>query len=149
MILPPATALIRLEPPDEALLAAVLGPPRTVVLVAVVTLLAAGAFGLVADDGFVWAQATRLGIIALLRHQSKVMAWIGLGLGAVATIVSIVVAVGLGAAIDSVQQDDPAVTATSEPAPVRTSPTPSSAMRRTERHSARALPPGKSQRAVP
>ncbi|MFC3687243.1 PP2C family protein-serine/threonine phosphatase [Aquipuribacter hungaricus] len=56
------------------LLAAVLGPPRTVVLVAVVTLLAAGAFGLVADDGFVWAQATRLGIIALLSVVAVVAA---------------------------------------------------------------------------
>lgn len=56
------------------LLAAVLGPPRTVVLVAVVTLAAAGAFGLLSDDGFVWAQATRLGIIALLSVVAVVAA---------------------------------------------------------------------------
>ena len=101
------------------------GRPIGLAIAALVVGIVAFLLGLVPVVGtIVGLAAVVLGIIALLRHQSKVMAWIGLGLGAVATIVSIVVAVGLGAAIDSVQQDDPAVTATSEPAPVRTSSTP-------------------------
>lgn len=106
------------------------GHPRGLALAALIVGIVAFLLGLVPVVGtIVGLAAVVLGIIALLRHQSKVLAWIGLGLGAVATIVSIVVAVGLGAAIDSVQQEDPAVTATSEPAPAPTSsttaPTPS------------------------
>lgn len=101
------------------------GHPRGLALAALIVGIVAFLLGLVPVVGtIVGLAAVVLGVIALVRRQPKVLAWIGLGLGAVATIVSLVVAVGLGAAIDSVQQDDPAVTATSEPAPASTSSTP-------------------------
>jgi len=101
------------------------GRPIGLALAALIVGVVAFLLGLVPVVGtIVGLAAVVLGVIALLRRQSKVLSWIGLALGAVATVVSIVVAIGLGAAIDSVQQDDPAVTATSEPAPVRTSSTP-------------------------
>lgn len=103
------------------------GRPMGLALAALIVGVVAFLLGLVPVVGtVVGLAAVVLGVIALVRRQSKPLAWIGLALGAVATVVSIVVAIGLGAAIDSVQQEDPAADATSEPAeaPQTPSPTP-------------------------
>ncbi|WP_255364168.1 Ltp family lipoprotein [Frigoribacterium sp. MCBA15_019] len=82
-------------------------------------------FGLVPVFGaLVGIAAIVLGVLALRKQQSKGMAVTGVVLGAVATIVSVGVTFGLGAALSGASDDAPVAAAVESSAPVEDVATP-------------------------
>ncbi|RFA22131.1 Ltp family lipoprotein [Subtercola boreus] len=77
-------------------------------LAALIVGIAAFLFGLIPVFGaVVGIAAIVLGVFALRKGQSKVLAIVGIALGSIATITSIVVTIGVGAAVNSASVDEP------------------------------------------
>jgi len=86
--------------------------PIGLALAALIVGIGAFLFGLIPVFGaLVGAAAIVLGVLALRKKQPKVLAIIGIALGAIAAISSITTAAGLGAAVNHASSDKPAAVA--------------------------------------